>query len=246
MDNFSVSPRKHPQRSQRVDYHLLNDGSDEEAPPEDRVIKRFRSNIGSTDSSQQSELNDDGQVDTSSVSTESESSRKNPPNQSLWVQFDVSALPGKLWWPKRGKGPIEDREIRCKRSTSTSNMRFHLTKHGISITGSECNNEDERSGTKQPSIASFFQKRALDNAAKFLERNLVRWIVLNNMAFDAIESPTFQQIFQDLGISLPFSSRMTMARRIDTEFQSCRTQLIDELDRTSKILRPYSELLVTG
>ncbi|KAK9257961.1 hypothetical protein V1519DRAFT_361880, partial [Lipomyces tetrasporus] len=210
MDNFSVSPRKHPQRSQRVDYHLLNDGSDEEAPPEDRVIKRFRSNIGSSgvelitsddsasqlnqlpaDSSQQSELNDDGQVDTSSVSTESESSRKNPPNQSLWVQFDVSALPGKLWWPKRGKGPIEDREIRCKRchwtttdsarATSTSNMRFHLTKHGISITGSECNNEDERSGTKQPSIASFFQKRALDNAAKFLERNLVRWIVLNNM-----------------------------------------------------------------
>ncbi|KAK9250001.1 hypothetical protein V1507DRAFT_72217 [Lipomyces tetrasporus] len=84
MDNFSVSPRKHPQRSQRVDYHLLNDGSDEEAPPEDRVIKRFRSNIGSggvelitpdesasqlnqlqsspADPSQQSELNDDGQV----------------------------------------------------------------------------------------------------------------------------------------------------------------------------------------
>ncbi|KAK9257924.1 hypothetical protein V1519DRAFT_369265, partial [Lipomyces tetrasporus] len=152
-------------------------------------------------------------VDTSSVSSESESSRKKPQNQSLWVQFDVSALPGKLWWPKRGRGPIEDREIRCRRcnwkttdsarATSTSNMRFHLTKHGISITGSECNNEDERSGTKQPSIASFFQKRAQDNAAKSLERNLVRWIVLNNMAFDAIESPAFQQIFQDLGISLP-------------------------------------------
>ncbi|KAK9326584.1 hypothetical protein V1520DRAFT_351044 [Lipomyces starkeyi] len=170
MDNFSVSPRKHPQRSQRVDYKLLNVGSDREAPPEDRVVKRFRSNRGSdgvelitpgysasqlnqrqsspADSSQQSEVNDDGQVDTSSVSSESESSRKKPQNQSLWTQFDVSALPGKLWWPKRGKGPIEDRQIRCRRcnwkttdsarATSTSNMRFHLTKHGISLSGSEC------------------------------------------------------------------------------------------------------------
>ncbi|KAK9348636.1 hypothetical protein V1522DRAFT_455843 [Lipomyces starkeyi] len=161
MDDFSVTPRKHRQRSQRLDYHLLNDGSDGEAAPEDRIVKRFRSNrAGSVeitqddsasqltqrqsspaDSSQQPELTYDGRVDRSSVSS-------------------------------RGKGPIEDREIRCTRcnwrttdsarATSTSNMRFHLAKHGIS------------SSTKQPSIASFFQKRAEDNAARSLERNLVR------------------------------------------------------------------------
>ncbi|KAK9327104.1 hypothetical protein V1520DRAFT_284059, partial [Lipomyces starkeyi] len=137
-------------------------------------------------------------------------------------------LPGKLWWPKRGKGPIEDREIRC---TRCNNMRFHLTKHGISSSGSESSNENESSSTKQPSIASFFQKRAEDKAARSLERNLVRWIVLNNMTFDAIESPAFQQIFRELGISLPFSSRMTMARRIDTEFQSCRSIIISWMGR---------------
>ncbi|KAK9481559.1 hypothetical protein V1527DRAFT_416631 [Lipomyces starkeyi] len=234
MDDFSVTPRKHRQRSQRLDYHLLNDGSDDEAAPEDHMVKRSRSNRA--DSSQQPELTDDGRVDRSSVSSETESSRKKPQNQSFWAQFDILELPGRLWWPKRGKGPIADREIRCTRSTSTSNMRFHLTKHGISSSDSESSNENDSSSTKQESIASFFQKRAEDNAARSLERNLVRWIVLNNMAFDAIESPSFQQIFRDLGISLPFSSRMTMARRIDTEFQSCRTQLIDELDRTCQTI----------
>ncbi|KAK9481422.1 hypothetical protein V1527DRAFT_379495, partial [Lipomyces starkeyi] len=188
------------------------DGSDDEAAPEDHMVKRSRSNrAGSVelitqddsasqltqrqsspaDSSQQPELTDDGRVDRSSVSSESESSRKKPQNQSLWAQFDILELPGKLWWPKRGKGPIEDREIRCTRcnwrttdsarATSTSNMRFHLTKHGISSSGSESSNENDSSSTKQPSIASFFQKRAEDNAARSLERNLVRWIVLNNM-----------------------------------------------------------------
>ncbi|KAK9334335.1 hypothetical protein LIPSTDRAFT_5757 [Lipomyces starkeyi NRRL Y-11557] len=215
-----------------LDYHLPNDGSDDEAAPEDRIVKRFRSNhAGSVqitqnhsasqltqrqsspaDSSQQPELTDDGLVDRSSVSSESESSRKKPQNQSLWAQFDILELPGKLWWPKRGKGPIEDREILCTRcnwrttdsarATSTSNMRFHPTKHGISSGGSE-SSENDKSSTKQPSIASFFQKRAEDNAARSLDRNLVRWIVLNNMAFDAIKSPAFQKIFRDLGISLP-------------------------------------------
>ncbi|KAK9318987.1 hypothetical protein V1517DRAFT_333978 [Lipomyces orientalis] len=40
MDDISVSPRKHRQRTERIDYHLLNDGSDEEALPEDRIVKK--------------------------------------------------------------------------------------------------------------------------------------------------------------------------------------------------------------
>ena len=35
----SYIPR-HCRRSQRIDYHLLNDGSDDEAPTEDRIFKR--------------------------------------------------------------------------------------------------------------------------------------------------------------------------------------------------------------
>ncbi|ODQ69031.1 hypothetical protein LIPSTDRAFT_76528 [Lipomyces starkeyi NRRL Y-11557] len=213
MDDFSVTPRKHRQRSQRqktafVKRFRSNRAGSVEITQDDSASKLTQRQSSPADSSQQPELTDDGRVDRSSVSSESESSRKKPQNQSLWAQFDILELPGKLC-----------SEIRCTRcnwrttdsarATSTSNMRFHLTKHGISSSGSESSNENDKSSTKQPSIASFFQKRAEDNAARSLERNL--------------------QIFRDLGISLPFSSRMTMARRIDTEFQSCRTQLIDEL-----------------
>ncbi|KAK9489894.1 hypothetical protein V1508DRAFT_361164, partial [Lipomyces doorenjongii] len=125
--------------------------------------------------------------------------------------FRCRQLAIQLWCPKRGKGPLEDREIRCTRcnwrttdsarATSTSNMRFHLTKHGIFSNGSESGLEDDRSSTKQPSTP-VSSRNAEDNAGKFLERNLVRWVVLNNMAFDAIESPASQQIFQDLRISI--------------------------------------------
>lgn len=65
-----------------------------------------------------------------------------------------------------------------------------------------------------------------------LERNILRWIVRDDIAFTAIESPAFQQIFTNLpDVPLPFSSSRTLARRIDTEFDQCRAQLIDDLAR---------------
>jgi hypothetical protein len=115
-------------------------------------------------------------------------------------------------------------------------MIFHLSKHGVFLGGPEDSSEGGRSSIKQPSISSFFQKRAEEQRAKVLEQNLVRWVITDDMAFDAIESPTLQQIFQDLGVSLPFASRMTIARRIDHEFDICREQLIEELDQTCQTI----------
>ncbi|ODQ74033.1 hypothetical protein LIPSTDRAFT_336494 [Lipomyces starkeyi NRRL Y-11557] len=56
------------------------------------------------------------------------------------------------------------------------------------------------------------------------------------MAFDPIESPDFQRIFQDLTISLPFTSRKTLSRRVEEEFESRRAQLIDGLDRACQTI----------
>ena len=42
MDESSESVRRYSQRTQRINYHLLNDGSDEEAPLKDRIAKRPR------------------------------------------------------------------------------------------------------------------------------------------------------------------------------------------------------------
>ncbi|KAK9241910.1 hypothetical protein V1506DRAFT_549221 [Lipomyces tetrasporus] len=45
VDDVSVGSFKRPQapqRAHRLDYRLLNDGSDDEAAPEDRMLKRAR------------------------------------------------------------------------------------------------------------------------------------------------------------------------------------------------------------
>lgn len=41
---LSIDLSTRPRRSQRIDYHLLNDGSDEEAEPEDHITKKPRLN----------------------------------------------------------------------------------------------------------------------------------------------------------------------------------------------------------
>jgi hAT family protein len=163
-------------------------------------------------------------------------------NPWLWNQFRVSPLPGRQWRPRRSGRLLEDREIQCihcgwkttdsARATSTTNMKTHLAKHNLF---EKPNPEDPGEGssvTKQHSIASMFQSRAERDIRGLLEENILRWVVTDDVAFTAIESPAFQRIFKDLpDAPLPFSSR-TVARRIDSDFDRCRVQLIDTLART--------------
>lgn len=247
MDLASPYILRHSQRSQRIDYHLLNDGSDDEAPTEDRIFKRPRFNKSKespehitpddsasqleqtrsspVESLQQTEFPDWGSSEVSQRSAPS-STRGRPQNDSLWAQFIVSPLPGKLWSRKGSKRPTEDRKIQCKRcnwqtsdsarATSTSNMRIHLAKHGLFLNSTD---DADNGGIRQQSIISLFRRRAETDISKRLEQNLIRWTVLDNMAFTAIESPAFRQIFEDIpGIALPFTCRKAVASRIDAEF----------------------------
>lgn len=261
---LSANVPSRPQRSQRIDYHLLNDGSDEEAEVEDRAIKKPRLNppsdrsesVGPEESASQVYLN----LPTPSESLPQGNSTRSlsealqsynsvgksgikPQNQWLWSKFDVKPLPGKLWRLKRSRRLLEDREIRCTqcgwkttdsaRATSTTNMKAHLAKHSIGEKMGARDQDGESGTTKQPSIASIFRDRVEQDVRDLLERNLLRWIVRDDIAFTAIESSAFQQIFTDLpDVPLPFSSSRTIARRIDLDFAQCRTQLIDELART--------------
>ncbi|KAJ5348632.1 uncharacterized protein N7506_001885 [Penicillium brevicompactum] len=243
-----VSPYipRHCRRSQRIDYHLLNDGSDDEAPTEDRIFKRPRlegltgtlepitpddsasqldqARSSPVESLQQTEFPVCGSSEISQRSTLS--TRGRPQNDSLWAQFIMSPLPGKFWSRKGSKRPAEDRKIQCRRcnwqtsdsarATSTSNMKNHIAKHEIFLHSTDGAVDG---GIKQQSISSLFRKRAETEISKLLEQNLIRWTVLDNMAFTAIESPAFQQIFKDTpGIALPFTCRKAVARRIDAEF----------------------------
>lgn len=125
-----------PQRSQRIDYHLLNGGSDEEADVEDRAIKKRRldspsdrsGSVGPEESASQVDLHLPTPSDSFSQGNSTRSlsdalrtdrsvsqSGIKPQNQWLWRQFDIRPLPGKLWRPKRSRRLLEDREIQCTR-----------------------------------------------------------------------------------------------------------------------------------
>lgn len=70
---------------------------------------------------------------------------------------------------------------------------------------------------------------------KTFEKNLIRWIVAEDMAFSSIESPFFQQTINDIpGISMPFKSRNTLTSRISAEFELDRARLVEELAVSSQ------------
>ena len=261
---LSANVLSRPPRSQRIDYHLLNGGSDEEADVEDRAIKKPRLNppsdrsgsVGPEESASQVDLHLPTPSDSVSQGNSTRSlsdalrtdktvsqSRIKPQNQWLWRQFDITPLPGKLWRPKRSRRLLEDREIQCTRcgwkttdsarATSTTNMKAHLAKHNVGVKMGERDSHEESDVTKNLSIASIFRNKMKQDVRDLLERNILRWIVRDDIAFTAIESPAFQQIFTDLpDVPRPFSSSRTIGRRIDAEFDQCRAQLIDDLART--------------
>jgi hypothetical protein len=156
-------------------------------------------------------------------------------------------LPGKLWQPKRAKKSIEDQEICCihyswkttdsARATSTTNMKTHLFKYGLSQDNHTLDQEGLSERIEQQSVVTIFKKKTEVDTIRLLEQNLVRWTVLDDMAFTTIESPTFRQIFEDLpGITLPFRSHTTMSRRINAEFDLFRAQMIQELADTCQTI----------
>lgn len=86
---------------------------------------------------------------------------------------------------------------------------------------------------KQQSIASMFQSRAERDVRDLLGQNILRRIVTYVVPFTAVESPAFQQILNDLpNIPLPFTCSRTLVRRIGSDFDRFRVQLIDKLART--------------
>lgn len=155
--SIELPPR--PQRSQRIDYHLLNGGSDDDI--ENPIRKKPRldppldslESIGPEDSASQLHLNlptpsesvppggSRSLTDATRPYKSHSKSRIKPLNQWLWNQFRVSSLPGKQWRSRRSRQLLEDREIQCihcgwkttdsARATSTSNIKTHLAKHNI-------------------------------------------------------------------------------------------------------------------
>ncbi len=75
-----------------------------------------------------------------------------------------------------------------------------------------------------------WEQQSSKDAIDAFEKNLIRWIVVEDMAFSLIESLLFQKMINDIpSISLPFTSQNTLISRIAAEFELDRQQLIKEL-----------------
>ncbi|KAK9253768.1 hypothetical protein V1507DRAFT_140149 [Lipomyces tetrasporus] len=145
-----------PRSSRReLDYYWLNDGSDEEAESQDRLLRSPRltaqstvdnsiddvaSNVFPEESASQLLANTSGADTVSSICRKS---RPRPATDWIWGYFSVTAVPHKQFVNRRPKKVEQEKEIRCQqagcawktfnsvRGTSTSNMELHLQKHGI-------------------------------------------------------------------------------------------------------------------
>jgi hypothetical protein len=109
-------------------------------------------------------------------------------------------------------------------------MKAHLAKHCIFERQEEVVQGHETGATKQPSIVSMFRNKMEQDVRCQLEQNLLCWIITDNVAFVAVESPAFQQIFKDLlDMPLPFTLYRTVAQWIDLDFEQYWEQLINDL-----------------
>jgi hypothetical protein len=158
----------------------------------------------------------------------------------LWDHFITTPI-DQPWMNRAKKMILPDRLIRCKeckwetfdsvRSGSTSNLQYHLKqKHDIKAPSSESSSSTD----KQLSITESLSKKPKLSTIAQLQENLLRWFIKDKVAFMTIESPSFRQIFTDLGHDEALFSRHTLKRRIEAEFQRQRLQLKTDLALTCK------------
>jgi BED zinc finger len=163
----------------------------------------------------------------------------------VWSQYSVVTLES-MWRPRKRNSDIPDRLITCIRCnkwttkdslrySSTSNMIRHLgIEHKVYQSSLRLSNPSSNSSQSTPSIGALFLQQSNKDSMKLFEKNLIRWIIADDMAFSAIESPFFQQMIYDIpNISMPFQSRNTLASRISIDFVLDRQQLIQDLAITS-------------
>lgn len=118
-------------RHNRLDYFLLNDGSDDEALPEDRISETAQSEINPSSKILPSELI--SQTLTSPIPTSSSSNvlrsrsqkrpRPAPVTNWLWDHFEVTEV-NREWIIKRTrKRELIDRDIQCAYIDSKSRIQ---------------------------------------------------------------------------------------------------------------------------
>ncbi|KAK9426983.1 hypothetical protein V1505DRAFT_402798 [Lipomyces doorenjongii] len=199
-------------RGKRIDYFILNDGNDEEAPLEDRLDSSHHYDSGDSfpdseifPSESASAVESSQEIpDEAAPTCQPQSSRDIEPSKSeskswqCWDYFDITEV-NRSWILKKSNiRKTIDREICCSR-------------HSI-----EAQERPEPAKKPKSSILTYIGQRENLSSQKLLEKNILRWIVADRQPFTTIESEAFRQIFHDIpGITLPFMSRSVRQRLVD-------------------------------
>jgi hypothetical protein len=195
-------------------------------------------------------------ADSSIVLYASQNPLHKPKNEAwFWAYFSRHEVPREWYTRKHKKRKLMDLDIQCsivdqdtgkqcswvttdsKRQSSTSNLTLHLLrKHSIYPPGTLVPEPVKKSKGTLPSL---WGKREEENLTcqQQLEKDILRWIVVDKQPFTTIESPEFRQIFLNIpGIALPFTSRHTLRQRLMDDFDLQRAQLKEELKVTCKTI----------
>lgn len=257
-------------RRKRINYRIVNDGSDEEAVLEDHILSdglAFESFLEDQSSDLQANINDSELSFPSSIAPSDSISLIQPSQHSgndissqtslprkkarleqsswLWNMFKIIPRKDDTFIDSRTKKVREEKDIYCqylgcnwkilesKRGGSTSNLALHLSsKHNIT--------RDNPTGhsLQQSTILSFAQPSKVpvmssQDIQQQLQDNVCRWGVITMQPFTAVETASFQKIFEDIpGINPPFQSATSYKRYIEKEFMKYRGNVKRELAET--------------
>ncbi|KAK9242087.1 hypothetical protein V1506DRAFT_445142, partial [Lipomyces tetrasporus] len=174
-------------------------------------------------------------------------SQKVPKESWFWPYFTCTETRSEWFDNRTKKRKFADRIIQCavvddgtgkecnwsttdsKRQSSSTNMTRYLREvHSILPPGAK------QVVLPPKATITRFSRKSKENAnltnQQILEKNIIRWVVASCQPFTVIESAEFRKIVNDIpGISLPFTSRHTMRRRIMADFELYRAQLKEEL-----------------
>jgi hypothetical protein len=249
-------------RGNRKDYYRLNDGSDEEVEPSQRLsISQVSTStlpfsiestklitnddVGPTKVSctpQDSEMN----VIASNASEIGEPRKIGQRKGGIWNFFTLKELKGKTFKDHKGRERT-DYKIICnrplcptrwhttdqKRNNSAGNMLRHLKiAHNITNVKVSADTSTEVASSLIGNWLSSSQSLPIDYNLS-LENNIIEWVIEDVQPFTVIENKAFQKIFKDLpNITLPFSAASTLRSRIFDRFANFREQLKYLIDNT--------------
>ncbi|KAK9234164.1 hypothetical protein V1525DRAFT_350703, partial [Lipomyces kononenkoae] len=201
----------------RIDYFVLNDGSDEEAPLEDRLDSSpppdsgdslrdseiFPSESASAVESSQ-ELPDDAALTCQPQSSRNtESSKPESKSWQCWDYFDITEV-NRPWTLKKSNiRKAIDREIHCsvldektgqqcswkKTDSKRQSSTSNKVEHLRKRHSIEAQERPEPAKKPKSSILAYLGEREKLSPQKLLQKNILRWIVADKQPFTTIESP---------------------------------------------------------